>query len=106
VLPAPQRRQAELALQQIAEEWSPNPALAGDDEIARRILRDAWAGWWRNADGQALLAAFQKRTLSKDQTAKALSRIAELDDAVFATRQRAEAAVVALGPPVVPLLRQ
>lgn len=106
VLPAPQRRQAELALQGIAEEWSPNPALVGDDEISRRILRDAWAGWWRNTDGPALLAAFQKRTLSPDQTAKALSRIAELGHESFAIRQRAAAEIVALGFPVVPLLRQ
>jgi hypothetical protein len=106
VLPASQRRQAELALQGIAEEWSPNPVLAGDDEISRRILRDAWAAWWRNTDGPALLAAFQKRTLTADQTVKALSRIAELDDDVFETRQRAAEGVVALGLPIVPLLRQ
>src|SRR5262249_34620767 len=94
------------ALQQIAEEWSPTPALAGDDEISRRILRDAWAGWWRNADGPALLAAFQKRTLSPEQTARALTWIAELNEEAFKTRQRASAELVALGLPVVPLLRQ
>jgi HEAT repeat protein len=106
VLPAAQRRQAELALQGVAEEFSPNPALAGDDEISRRILRDAWAGWWRNTDGPALLAAFHKRTLTPDQAAKAYSRIAALDDEAFATRQRAAGEVVAMGLPVVPLLRQ
>jgi hypothetical protein len=106
VLPAAQRRQAEVALQGVAEEWSPNPALAGDDEISRRILHDAWAGWWRTTDGPALLAAFRKRTLSPDQLAQALSRIAELGDEMFATRQRAAAELVALGLPVVPLLRQ
>ena len=106
VLPAPHRRQAENALQQIAEEWAPNPAIAGDDEISRRILRDAWAGWWRNADGQALLAAFRKRTLSPEQTDKALARIAELGDDEFETRQRATTEIIAFGPPVIPLLRQ
>jgi RNA polymerase sigma factor (sigma-70 family) len=105
-LPPPQRKLAEQALQQLAEEWSPTPALAGDDEIALRILRDAWAGWWRNADGQALLAAFKKWTLSPEQTAKALALIADLNDEVFAKRQRAVADLVAFGPPVVPLLRQ
>src|SRR5262249_3029866 len=77
VRPARHRGQVASAPQQIAEEWSPTPALAGDDEISRRILRDAWAGWWRNADGPALLAAFQKRTLSPEQTARALTWIAE-----------------------------
>src|SRR5262249_14336404 len=105
-LPPPQRRLAEQALQQVAEEWSPTPALAGDDEISRRILRDAWAGWWRNVDGQALLAAFKKRTLSPEQTDKALSLIADLSHPVYAKRQRASADLVALGLPVVPLLRQ
>jgi len=105
-LPAPQRRQAEVALQGIAAEWSPNPKLAGEDEISRRILRDAWAGWWRNTDGPALLAAFRKQTLSPIQTAKVLTRIRELGDASYAARQRAASEIVALGLPVVPLLRQ
>jgi hypothetical protein len=106
VLPAAERRRAESALQQVAAEWSPNPALAGDDEISRRILRDAWAGWWRNVDGPALLAAFQKRTLSKNQTVHAMSRIAELDADVYETRERATAEIVTMGSTVVPLLRQ
>jgi hypothetical protein len=105
VLPAAQRRQAELALQGIAEEWAPNPKLAGDDEISRRILRDAWTGWWKNTDGPALLAAFQKRTVSPAQTAKVLTHIRELGDAKYAIRQRASTELVALGPPIVPLLR-
>jgi RNA polymerase sigma factor (sigma-70 family) len=106
VLPPAQRRQAERALQQVAEEWSPTPALTGDDEISRRILRDAWAGWWRNVDGQALLAAFKKRTLTPEQTARAVALIADLGDKDYATRQRAAAELVALGPPVVSILRQ
>ncbi|MFO0968691.1 MAG: hypothetical protein U0793_24300 [Gemmataceae bacterium] len=106
VLPPSQRRQAELALQGVAQEWAPNPTLVRDDEISRRIVRDAWAVWWRNVDGPALLAAFRKRTLSPEQTAKALTRIAELGHEKFATRQRAAAEIVTLGLPVVPLLRQ
>jgi RNA polymerase sigma-70 factor (ECF subfamily) len=105
-LPPAQRKQAERVLQQVAEEWSPTPAIAGDDEISRRILRDAWAGWWRNADGKSLLAAFKKRTLSPEQTAKAAALIADLGDKVYATRQRAAADLVAFGLPVIPLLRQ
>jgi HEAT repeat protein len=106
VLPAPERRQVESALQQIAEEWSPNPALTGDDEISRRILRDAWAGWWRNTDGEALQAAFRKRTLSPDQTTAAVARIADLGDDDFEIRQRGMTEILAMGLPVVPLLRQ
>src|SRR5947209_734634 len=68
--------------------------------------RQAWVSWWRNVDGPALLAAFQKRTLNPEQTAKALSRIAELGVEKFATRQRAEAEVAVLGSPAFLLLRQ
>lgn len=105
-LPPPERRLAEQALEQVAEEWSPNPTLAGDDDISRRILRDAWAAWWRNVDGKALLAAFKKLTLSPEQTEKAQSLIADLGDPVFARRERASVDLVAFGPPVVPLLRR
>jgi HEAT repeat protein len=105
-LPPPQRRLAEQALQRLAEEWSPNPALAGDDEISRRIRRDAWAGWWRNTDGPALLAAFRKRTLSPEQTKQVQALIAQLGNQVYAKRQAATVALVALGPAVRPLLRQ
>lgn len=105
-LAPPQRQLAVNALQQVAEEWSPNPALAGDDEISRCILRDAWAAWWRNVDGPALLAAFKKRTLSPEQSAKTLALITDLGDKAFAKREHAKAKLIALGPPVVPLLRQ
>src|SRR5262245_58892930 len=104
-LPAGQSRLAEQALQALAQEWAPTPALARDDEVSRRIRRDAWAAWWRNTDGPALLAAFRKRTLSPEQTEQAQSLITQLGDRVFARRQDASAALVALGPPVVPLLR-
>jgi HEAT repeat protein len=105
-LPAAQSRLAEQALQELAGEWSPTPALAKDDEVSRRIRRGAWAAWWRNTDGPSLLAAFRKRTLSPEQTKQAQSLIAQLGDEVYARRQAATAALVALGPAVVPLLRQ
>jgi HEAT repeat protein len=106
VLPLPERKKAEVALQGIAMEWATNATLAGDDEISRNILRDAWAGWWRNTDGPVLLAAFRKRTLTPEQVTAALAHVAALDDEKYATRQRAMADLVALGPPVVPLLRR
>src|SRR5262249_6973745 len=53
-LPAAQSRLAEQTLQELAQEWSPTPPLARDDEVSRRIRRDAWAAWWRNTDGPGL----------------------------------------------------
>jgi HEAT repeat protein len=105
-LPPAQSKRAEQVLQQLAEDWAPNPGLTGSDEVSRRIRRDAWAAWWRNTDGPALLAAFQKRTLSAEQTEKVAALIATLTDTNFAKRERATADLVALGQPVVPLLRQ
>src|SRR5262249_29238289 len=105
-LPAGQSRLAEQALQALAEEWAPTPALTRDDEVSRRIRRDAWAAWWRNTDGPALLAASRQRTLSPEQTDHVRSLIAQLGHKVYARRESAAAALVALGPSVVPLLRQ
>jgi hypothetical protein len=100
------RRLAEQVLQELAEEWAPNPGLTGDDEVSRRIRRDCWAVWWKNTDGAALLAAFRKRTLTPDQTARAKALTVQLGDKVYAVRARAFAELVALGPAVLPLLRQ
>jgi HEAT repeat protein len=105
-LPAGQSRLAEQALQALAEEWAPTPALTRDDEVSRRIRRDAWAAWWRNTDGPALLAAFRQRTLSPEQTDQVRSLIAQLGHKVYTKRESAAADLVALGPSVVPLLRQ
>src|SRR5262245_50705252 len=65
-----QRRQAEDLLQNLAGEWAPNLTLSTDDDIARRIRRDAWMAWWRNTDGPALLAEFRKRTLTPEGQVK------------------------------------
>src|SRR5205823_8215496 len=100
-LKAAERRQVESVLQELAEEWAPNPALTRDDEVSRRIRRDAWAAWWRNTDGPALLAAFRRRTLSPEQTDQVRSLITQLGHKLYARRESAAAALVALGPTVV-----
>src|SRR5262249_34584047 len=45
------RRQAEQALRQLGGEWSPNPALPGEDEVSRKLRREVWAAWWKTVDG-------------------------------------------------------
>jgi HEAT repeat protein len=105
-LPAAHRKLAEDHLQRLAGEWSPNPALQGDDDVARRIRRDAWAGWWKNTDGPTLLAEFRKRTLTAQDQAKVQSLIESLAADEFAVRQQAVADLVAYGPVVVPFLRE
>src|SRR5262249_52014054 len=101
-----QRRQAEDLLQNLAGEWAPNLTLSTDDDIARRIRRDAWMAWWRNTDGPALLAEFRKRTLTPEGQVKIETLIHNLGDEVFATREQAVTELVALGTLAVPFLRE
>ena len=105
-LPQDERRQAEQALQQLAGAWSPAPALQGDDELSRKIRREAWAGWWRTMNGPALLAAFRQRSLSEDDLARVQTLIDQLGDTSFAKRDRAVAELIAMGFRVVGLLRE
>src|ERR1700730_10839230 len=65
VLPVGKRGLVEDALRELAGEWAPSGGPAVEDEIARKIHRDAWAAWWLNTDGPALLDMLKKRTLSQ-----------------------------------------
>ena len=105
-LPPAQRRQAEEVLQQLAGEWAPNPVLTGEDEVSRKIRRDAWAAWWRHTDGDALLTLFRNHTLHADDHPKVRALIEQLGAKSFAARERSVAELVALGHKAVPLLRQ
>jgi Ca2+-binding EF-hand superfamily protein/HEAT repeat protein len=105
-LPATERTHVEEALKQLAGEWSPNPNLQGDDELSRRIRREAWVSWWKALDGPALLAAFRHRTLTRDDAVKAQALVAQLSDKSAAKREQASAELTALGPKVVGLLRE
>jgi HEAT repeat protein len=104
-VPPEQRQQAEDVLHRLAGEWAPSPALKGDDDISRRIRRDAWAAWWKNTDGPRLLAELRRHTLTPAQRERAEALIARLGDESFEARQRAAAELVALGARVVPLLK-
>jgi HEAT repeat protein len=105
-LAPPERHLIEDTLQQLAGEWAPNPTLAGDDDVSRKIRRGAWAAWWQSTDGPTLLAAFRKQTLSPDQLLHVLTLIDQLGDQNFATRERAGLELVAMGPKVVSLVRE
>jgi HEAT repeat protein/outer membrane protein assembly factor BamB len=103
-LPPLQRNQAEDGLRQIAGEWAPNLNLPEDD-VSRRIRRDAWASWWTNTDGPALLREFRQRTLRPEDRKKLEVLIRQLGDESFDAREQAVPAVVAFGLRAMPLLR-
>jgi HEAT repeat protein len=104
-LPPEHRRQAEDVLQSLAGEWSPQLTLTRDDDISRRIRRDAWAAWWRNTDGPALIAEFRKRTLTPEGQTRIESLIQDLGNEVFQVREKASTELVAYGPLAKPFLR-
>jgi HEAT repeat protein len=105
-LPADERPPAEQALQKLAGEWAPSPALAGDDDLSRKLRREVWAGWWQSVDGPTLQAAFRKRTLSTEELDAAQSLIAQLGDKSYTKREKATADVIAQGSKMVGLLRK
>lgn len=104
--PPSERQKIEEVLNALAGPWAPKVTLEGDDEISRRIRRDAWASWWQRTDGGSLLEEFRKRTLSAADLDKIRTLIAKLGDKAFAVRDKASAELVAYGTVIVPFLRE
>jgi HEAT repeat protein len=105
-LPIDQRHQVEEFLQQLAGEWAPVVHFPGEDEIACKIRRDAWAVWWRNTDGNSLLAAIRKRTLTAEDRPKIRDLIGKLSSDDFSLREAASRELFALGLRSLPQLRE
>ncbi|HYV36132.1 MAG TPA: HEAT repeat domain-containing protein, partial [Gemmataceae bacterium] len=105
-LPPSECRKAELALHELAGEWSPNPRVSGDDDLARKIRREVWAGWWRSIDGPALLGEFRRRSLTKAEQVQVEALITHLGDPSPAKREKATTELTAMGPKVVNLLTE
>jgi HEAT repeat protein len=105
-LPADQRRPVEELLDRLAGEWAPANGFVSEDKIGRRIRHDAWAAWWRNADGATLLACLREHTLTVEGRTKVAGLIAQLDSTEFSTREKASNELYALGRVSLPQLRE
>jgi HEAT repeat protein len=105
-LPLEPRRPVEEFLGQLAGEWAPGMSFQGEDEVARRVRRDTWAAWWRNADGPALMSMLRRRTLTDDDKIKIRGLIKKLGDEAFESREKASAELTSLGSMTLPLLRE
>jgi HEAT repeat protein len=105
-LPATQRLRAEEALRQLAGDWAPAVPQMKEDAISRRICRDAWAAWWRNTDGPALLDEFRKHTPDAAAQKRIRLLIGELGAERFIVRERAVSDLLALGPVAIPFLQE
>ncbi len=100
-----QLRQAEDVLNEIAGDYALR-APSGNDAVSRHLRRDLWQAWWKSVDGKVLTDEFKTRTLADDDLEKAKALVKQLADAEAEVRDKASTALVALGPPVLPLLRQ
>jgi HEAT repeat protein len=105
-LPGEQRAPVEEFLTQLAGEWAPVLQLALDDEVSRRIRRDAWSAWWRHTDGATLTAALRKHTPTAEDRAKIRGLIDRLGDEDFPKRERASLELFAVGRMALPQLQE
>src|SRR6516225_11555483 len=97
ILPAGKRQPVEEYLRELAGEWAPAGAPQREDEVARKIYRDAWAAWWTNTDGPALLGLLKKRTLDQADVEKVKDAIRRLGDKSYANQEKAVLELVARG---------
>ena len=105
IVPNRQREEVEEFLLELAGEWAPGRAPMGRDETSLRIRKAAWAAWWANVDGPALLGAFRKHTLAPEEQKKIKQAIAHLSNASLQVRGKAILQLVAGGHRNLPLLR-
>jgi HEAT repeat protein len=105
-LPAEERRQTEETLQELAGDWAPKLPEDKNDDITRRLRRDAWQAWWKNTAGPALLAEFQRRTPTAAQQERLQQLIAQLKSDSFVEREQAMQELRRFGALAVPLLQQ
>lgn len=104
-LPPEQAREVESYLGDLAGDLAPK-VPPGSDELSRQKARDAWAKWWLDTEGSALLDELKKRTLTETDMSNARGLIEKLGDDSFEERQKAEDQLKRLGTRVVPLLKQ
>jgi HEAT repeat protein len=105
-LPVESRHRVEEFLRQLAGEWAPVVDFKGEDEIAGKIRRDVWAAWWKNVEGEALLAALRKRTLTAKDRDTIRGLLGNLGSEDFASRETASRELFALGRRSLPQLRE
>jgi HEAT repeat protein len=104
-LPAEQRRPIEELLTKLAAEWAPVLDFPREDEVSRRIRRDAWAAWWRHTDADRLLATLGRHTLTTEKRDQVRRLIARLGNEDFAVRESAAREIVDIGRIALPQLR-
>jgi HEAT repeat protein len=100
-----QLKQAEEVLNDIAGDYAIR-GPQGNDAVSKRLRRELWQTWWKGMDGKTLTDEMHARTLSDADYDKAKALIKQLGDANAEARDKASTELVAMGPGVVPMLRQ
>jgi HEAT repeat protein len=103
--PPAERKAAEEFLTGLAGDWALSTPQ-GSDAVAARLRREAWATWWRAADGAAVLDELRRRSLPDPDFERAAALVRRLDDGSADARESAAAELTALGPRAAPLLRR
>jgi HEAT repeat protein len=92
-------------LTDVAGALGPN-VKTGTEALTPIQAREAWLRWWRDTEGPVLLNELKKRTRPEVDPAKVHALLQKLGDNAFDARESAQKDLVALGAPVLPLLRQ
>lgn len=95
-----ERAPVEEMLRSLAGETAPKKTPSGDDEKARKELRDVWAAWWRKIDGPSLVDEFRARTLDPSEKGKVAELVKKLGDGNYRVRERASNDLVSMGAKV------
>ena len=104
-LPQQEAAKIDALFKELAGEWAPGLPLKSDTPLGRRIRHDVWAAWWRTTNDPALLAEFRNRTLNAANEERLRGLIHQLGNDAFTVREQAVGDLMALGPFVLPLLR-
>ena len=99
------RSAIEEFLTELAGALGPNVKI-GKEELTPVQAREAWRRWWRDTAGPGLLTELKKRTRPEVDFGKVQALVQKLGDNTFEARETAQKDLVALGVPILPLLRQ
>ncbi len=103
-LPVTYGKQAEEFLLDLAGDQAPKAVLSNDASRAKSA--NAWAAWWKNTEGSALLDEVRKRVIRDADRGRVQELIQKLGDDAFENREKAQYELLQLGPAVVGNLKQ
>ncbi len=105
-LPREERQRVEEVLTHLAGEWTPIFNYHSEDEIGRRIRRDAWAAWWHDTNSPSLLAVLRRHTLHAEDRVRVRGLLGKLGNEDFTAREAASSELLALGRITLPQLHE